>query len=799
MQVESVSINSPDRGNGMERKVSFMRKKETAAGSILSLLLAAALMFSGCGGSHEEREEGKEGGISPMEGTYQEELSAFPEEIGEMGRLAGPVRLEDGSLLVFDYNQGPFRSEDGGKSWDRQYEDWIGYVGEGYYMNCAAGRDGRLFLEYQTFGESEEDAEEKESETGFQVNLRYMLLSPNGEKKELALPCGTKENGYLSNCWYTPDGRLLVSQGKGVYETNQETGETRQLFEASEQIEAACFSEKRMLFFGRTKAYWYDDQAGELSGEDDVLGCFVSELSKDGEYSVHFTGSNYLFVSAIGEDGAVWLGCRDGLYRYMQDGKGLERILAGSRCELGDPSVALYGMDVQQDEALLLYHTGLGHVSYREGESARPERELTIYSLERSRVIQQAVRVYQKAHPEVEVSYEIGLTGEDGQTVEDAAKALNTRILAGEGPDVLLLDGLPLDAWIKKGMLIDLEPLYQEQKEKEPFFENIAEAFRQENGLMVIPTGFEIPLLYGEKEYVDKINDLSGLAEAAENLRSLHPEGSILQAYVPEVVLALLAPSCAPAWTGEDGAMEEEAVETFLTMAQRIYEAEKEGITEAQREEYLNIRRAKDGSNQEFLDGATDISWNVVEAAYGSVPMAMGKTGSVNLDYTNIISVRRMNETTDFMPAPGQAEGAFTAKGLVGISARAREEELAKEFVKLLLSAEILSGQESYPVNRASFRDLFESGGMENGAFGSVGIEQEDGSVCTLDLYWPNEEERVELEKVISDLQTPYLAGGRVEQAVLETGEKVLLGEIDIQEGLKEIREKVRLYLAELV
>ncbi len=772
-------------------------KKGTSAGSILSLLLAAALMFSGCGGSHKEQEESKEQELSRMEGTYREEISPFPEGMGEIGRLAGPVRLEDGSLLIFDYNQGPFRSEDGGKSWERQYEDWIGYVGEGYYMNCAAGRDGRLFLEYQSFGDPGEDTEEKEDGGGLQTDLRYMILSLDGEKKELELPFGSEAYGYLSNCWYTPDGKLLVSQGKGVYETDQDTGETRILFEASEQIEAACFSEKRMLFFGRTKAYWYDDQTGELSGEDDVLGHFVSGLSKDGEFPIHYTGSNYLFVSAIGEDGAVWLGCRDGVYRYMQGWKEPERILSGPRCELGDPSVALYGMDVQQGEALFLYHTGLGHVSYKEGESAQLERELAIYSLEQSRVIQQAVRAYQKDHPEVEVSYEVGLSGEDGQTTEDAVKALNTRILAGEGPDVLLLDGLPLDAWMKKGMLIDLEPLYQELKEKESFFENIAEAFRRESGLMVIPTGFEIPLLYGEKESVDGIDDLSSLAKAAEDLRRLHPEGSVLQAYMPEVVLALLAPSCAPAWTREDGTMEEEAVETFLTLAKQIYEAENRGITEAQQEKYMNTHRGKDGRRQEFLDGATDISWNVVEAAYGSVPMVMGKSGGVNLDYTNLISVRRLNETMDFIPAPGMVEGVFEAKGLVGISARAGEEELAKEFVRLILSAEILSRQEIYPVNQASFQELFE-GGMEEGAFGSMGIAQEDGSVRTLDLYWPNEEERVELEKLISGLHTPYIAGGRVEQAVLETGERVLCGEIGIQEGMEQIREKVKLYLAEL-
>ena len=48
--------------------------------------------------------------------------------------------------------------------------------------------------------------------------------------------------------------------------------------------------------------------------------------------------------------------------------------------------------------------------------------------------------MFRKSHPDVYVKQEIGLSGDYGMTKEDAVRNLNTSLLAGEGPDLLLLD-----------------------------------------------------------------------------------------------------------------------------------------------------------------------------------------------------------------------------------------------------------------------------------------------------------------------------------------------------------------------
>ena len=63
---------------------------------------------------------------------------------------------------------------------------------------------------------------------------------------------------------------------------------------------------------------------------------------------------------------------------------------------------------------------------------------------------------FQKQNPDIYVNYQIGLSGEDGVTASDALRMLNTEILAGDGPDVLMLDGISVDTYTEKGLLMDL-------------------------------------------------------------------------------------------------------------------------------------------------------------------------------------------------------------------------------------------------------------------------------------------------------------------------------------------------------
>ena len=59
--------------------------------------------------------------------------------------------------------------------------------------------------------------------------------------------------------------------------------------------------------------------------------------------------------------------------------------------------------------------------------------------------------MYQTANPDMQITYEIGME-DDSITREDALKKLSTGLLNGSGPDVLILDKMPYNSYIDKGV-----------------------------------------------------------------------------------------------------------------------------------------------------------------------------------------------------------------------------------------------------------------------------------------------------------------------------------------------------------
>lgn len=801
--------------------------KKTAVSKTLALFLSAALLFAGCGktGGEQESVGDMAGGGDKTMGRYVEEEIGRPEE---MERNGGIVRLADGTLQIFDFNQGPFVSQDEGKTWTKKYDDWSGMVGEGYFMNAAAAKDGSLFLVYSTYDavsseEGEEASQEEVSDAErseqpdtepaetedtevqveesdmFTIDCHYMFVSPEGETREIMLPFDMDNYELITNCWYTPDGRLLASQGGAIYEINQEDGSLTVLFETDGDADTACFSDTQMVAFTNTKAYRFDLVKGELLEQDEELDKFISGLTNNGEKGVYWTSGNYSFLVAMDKDNTLYLACQDGLYQCTA-GESPKQLLQGTLCSMGDPSNGKYGMLVEDGPVfLVLFSSGLSRFTYDETMPATPDKELKVYSLKKDQTLQQAVSAYQKAHQDVFVKYEVGMSGENGLTAEDAIKALNTEIMAGNGPDVIMLDGLPIESYLAKGMLADLSENLKAAEEKEEFFDNITRVYEEDGKIYAIPTRFRIPLLMGNEEFVSNIQDLSSLSAVMEEMREKNPEGSILSAYTPEILLKMLAIASEPTWSKEDGNLQEETVKEFLTQAKKIYDNEISGISDLEKEEFLNSVRGSDDSSGTAEETALDISWSILNFLTKSqAQLAIGASQQVSLDFTNVISVPRVKPEVVYKPLSLQAENVFQAESIVGVSAKAAESEMAREFVEMLLSYNVMSmQQEPYPVNAASFDSLFDTDMEGDGAFGSMGISKDDGSVATLDLYWPNEEEQKGLEQMVRSLKTPYLPGSPIEQAVLEAGISVLEGNMSVDEGVAQIKQKIQLYLSE--
>lgn len=88
---------------------------------------------------------------------------------------------------------------------------------------------------------------------------------------------------------------------------------------------------------------------------------------------------------------------------------------------------------------------------------------LNIYMLNDNEMVRKALSCYQAEVPEMKINIEVGVPDYD-TTVSDALKKLNTRILAGDGPDVIVMDDINYESYVKSGQLSDLSKIVKHEK-----------------------------------------------------------------------------------------------------------------------------------------------------------------------------------------------------------------------------------------------------------------------------------------------------------------------------------------------
>lgn len=762
-----------------------------------AILAAGALLLTSCGGRAQEEEPGNS---SPAMGRYVEQETPM-----DMGRIGSFALLTDGRLALISLQQGPQVSADEGKTWQPWLaEGWAEAGLDGGYNRIAAiSPDGTVYIQstlYNEVPEASDEETEKETEEGIQnsviENTYHILLFPDGTVKRI--PVEEMED-FFSCCAFSPDGRLYVANVDAVYEMNQEDGSLSRLFETEESTDILRFAGQRLLAFGVSGARIYDMEKRELAEADEVLNEFVRSKA-DGKSTLVYTGQNAVLMVDGMEDGTVYLACSDGLYRHSLGGGTIETVIDGNLNTLGDISAARFQLLAKDNDFLVVYGTMLARYVYDPNVPTTPDRVLRVYGLHKDDCVRQAISIFQKEHQDVYVEYEEGLAGggqslsTGGQTEEDAVKKLNTEIIAGKGPDIILLDGLPVASYMEKGLLRDLTALTQDLKGQ--CFDNMLDSFQKDGKVFALPVKVMLPIMAGAEETLKQAVDLQSLTAAVKALRGGKPEGSVTQTFLPEETLRLLALTCAPAWTDGDGGINQENIREFLENALEIYEVEKSGVTERELEEFAESNYGSaDGIVEEAYSNAAA---NILNVLLKDGMLAMGKVGAVQFGITNVVSVIRQKPELVWRAMAGQVTGVYEPWLIAGISSAAAEPELAEEFLKILLSPKNQEKLSEYlPVNKEALNTVLTAPEGSDGTMGTMYLMKDDGTDVAMDCYYPSEAEKRQLTAIMEEARTPYLKGGMLEEAVISAGIKVLNGEIDVDAGMSQIMEAVQLYMAE--
>lgn len=771
---------------------------------LISMALAAVILFTpGCGNSNggnlpsaenEKKNEQGSGDSDIAMGRYEEEETDLSDNLANVREMK---RFSDGRLVITDTSSGIWVSNDNGASWESENTKYLEEkLADTYIMDIGVAEEGTLGIIYDDY----EDENSEESDSVFDLSPECALVRADGTVVPVSLSL-TEDEMYANRIWLTGEGRAFITTfGDIIYEV-KEDGSSEEFLRMEGRPMLIQFRDNIMLIDGYDfEAPLLYDMEKEEYVEDGVLSDFVKNNGSDRQFN---GGSWYDIFYFFGEE-ELYLAGDKGLYRHAAGQEEMERLIDGSLSRLGSPKYGIKGMVMLENGVFLaVFNSGkVVRFTYNPDMPSMPEECLKVYSLEDSYGIRTAISIYQIANPNVRVEYEVGRGEDNGVTREDALKKLNTRIVAGEGPDVLLMDGLPVDSYIEKGLLLGLNEFLEGVFKEEEFFENLVRAFAHEGSVYMVPMQAGFPVMLGRAGYVSGMKNLSDVADEVEKMREDYPEKDILGICSEKALMKIFSISSEPAWKKENGEIDEDAVAEFLTQMKRIYDAQMDGIGQkwVDRFESTSDWYAEEiGENWEYTLGFYGLNTLDYVGEYARFMAGMTTYPYGYYDITSAAKTEGFEETI-LAPMAGQCSNVFAPDTILGINAASEKKELAEDFLKEFMGKEVQMSLGGFGINKAAFDELLtvdkeELG--ENNEYGSMAMIDEDGVEVSLDVYYPEEEELKALKNRMESADTPYMADIVFEQAIFEEGEKYIRGNQSLEETLKEIRNQLAIYMSE--
>lgn len=789
----------------MEEKMKIKKN----IGKLISLLLTASMVFAmaGCGGGGADNlpgpgddKDGAQEGDPGQNGSDENEdgpvaMGRYVEEqidLSEWGTWPGDLCMrEDGSLVVMDHDAGMIISKDQGATWTVETPDWFAEMKaqDIYISGLYMAPDGTVAV---IRGETTDDD-----------YTQYLdLVLPDGTQVSVETEL-TEEEAYFKQVAFRDDGAIFASTYRGIYEVKRD-GSCKRLLVLDDNPQWIWVKENRLFIdndFGSGESpSVYDLETGEYV-EDEVLVEFVSESYQNRNYN----GSEYCDMYLLpGEDGTVYVTGRKGIHRHVIGGNMMEQIVDGNLSLLSNPDYYIVDMLQLEGDAFLALFTGgkLIKFTYDPNVPSVPENIITIYSLREDMNIRQAISRYQTSHPDVFVSYRIGMDGGDSVTRDDAVKKLNTEIMAGEGPDLLVMDELPLDSYIDKGMLLDLTDHLKEYSAKEPLFDNVIEALKRDGKTYVVPATIGVPHIAASAEGMESVTNLSELAGIVEQIREAYPGKDILGVSGEKGILKRFAGTSEPKWISEDGTVDREIIGDYLEQCKRIFDAQMDGLNESIAEAY-NSRMERVAS----FDGrgADEIDWEIyldTMSYVGKEQMLMSGWTNQQYGYLEMVSLNKNKgfEDAKVVPMQGQCSKVFKPATMLAVSAVSEDMEQALGFLDACLSAEVQSEYNGIPVNQNGFdmqftprQDILQ----EDGEYTSMYTTDADGNALSFICYWPSDEQIAAFKQELASADTAYIPDLTLEEAVLKQGTAYMQGGQSLDQALDEIEKAVAIYMAE--
>lgn len=728
------------------------------------IMAAVVLFLVGCG--KQEKEEG-----NTVTEYFKEAPVTMPEDIvGCMDFQYG----EDGEYQVIgqDEEKGVvlWSSSDQGKSWEEIWElpdQWKNsLVTEAQFTG-----DGGIFCVLA------KDALQEGVDT---PEASFAYLSPEGALEEKKL--SASQDG-LSEI-VCQNGLVYGRNTSGVVKAyDYKTGEEKKVYDQSGMFaNQFVLTKNRVIAIGIDKVEQYDLEDGTILETSKKMNQELLKLASENQgYTTRMCydkNANAIYYVGTG-----------GMFRYDMDKEEVKKMLYGEKHVFSDSKGYLSDVSVLDDQHVAISFIGqdrkaqVSVYSYEEkGHQVRLTTELKVYSLYENDRIRELANTYNSKQSKVHLQYECDITAENWISVNDAISRLNTRLAAGEGPDVILLDGLNEKAYIDQGLLCDVSDVL----DKKEHYTNLALPYMREKYVYAIPLQFHLMTIHAEDDVTKSIGTLEELAGSLEAYHADHPGRATLERWETSNYMEVIFQTYFPELL-KDGKLEEKELENFYKNLERIYNVSEFTFTD------------DDGSEDE-----SKIDLSFLELMYNGEQeglLAMQEvdvsiSGALqNWDLSRLYYYGDVREglTYDYFRRDGKP--IFLPVNALAVMEDSNKKDIAKDFLAHCISyKEVMGSSEDvgFSIHREAMKKSFAVGMNDT-------EEMENSKGETVKLPWkdlPKKEQEAFFE-MVDHLEEYSCVDQVVKEIVMKQAETYINHEGTLEECTASAVEKVNLYQQE--
>lgn len=683
---------------------------------IISIFLTMMLMIStiGCRSKEDDPIEKKDTKVA-----YQADKIEKPKDISKIQFL---VYLEDGTLRIGGFGQ----SGEERTVWDSKNngKDWI-LAGDSEQLPELKNQN--VFYKYSSDGKF------------YVVEDQTIRLYEDTQPSTINLVEG---ESYLDSALCGQDFYLLVEDETGTKQIRK--------YNLSEQIWENMENEELVQALKKTTGY----------------GCLAADplaemLFTEGEGIVKYCVEKDETTHAINEE--VLSGCIDTINEPIT---GLavqgENIVVCTAGKSGSES-NLYFLQKEQTKKTEKDKTDTGKNTV-----------LKIYSLKENSMIRSSLAFFRREHTDISINYTVGYTGEDSFSVSDTIRKLNTEIMADEGPDIIVLDNLPVEEYISKGVLEPVTDIVNEKKDE--IFFNMIEGYNKESEIFCVPTTFRIPVIIGNSEVVSAESS-KAVIDQMEQQESL----VLTRQDFPYAAMYMFVTSDMVEKDGMNG----EKLTAYYNDLLRLKEMGNVTDKIVGESDY-SMNQAVDIFPYGESDVTSDIYFGEAKAGVGQIAYADS--------YIKLNSARKQADIQfDYLNKSGG--NYYIPTEVLGINSRSSYKDAAKEFLSLYLTEEVQNTNTmGFSINRNSMRN---SAAVTDSPqyYSTIYKNLEDTS--GLDLYTLSTDEFNEFLQFVELADTPVRVDAVVTETVMEQADKILYEGLDVQTAVQTVCDKINLYLKE--